>query len=216
MQISLHLFLFIAYNAVMKSGTLYDRDIHEPLFEFLEDIYGTIRIIEEKQMGKSRADAVMVTPNSLYGIEIKSDADTYTRLKRQVKDYDKYFDFNYIVAGTSHAMHIEEHVPEYWGIITVETENDRPDFYILRHPKRNPKAGLQRKLSILWRTELVHIQERNKMPAYKQKSKKFVQEKILAKLKEEDLSREISMELFERDYTLIEEEIENYKKKEAV
>jgi hypothetical protein len=54
------------------------------------------------------------------------------------------------------------------------------------------------------------------MPAYKQKSKKFVQEKILAKLKEEDLSREISMELFERDYTMIEEEIENYKKKEAV
>lgn len=33
------------------------------------------------------------------GIEIKSDADTYARLDRQVKDYDRYFDRNIIVVG---------------------------------------------------------------------------------------------------------------------
>ena len=55
---------------------LYDRDIREPLFDFLEETYGKIRILEEKMMGRSRADAVMVTADALYGIEIKSDADT--------------------------------------------------------------------------------------------------------------------------------------------
>ena len=50
----------------------------------------------------------MVTEDALFGIEIKSDADTYTRLSRQVKDYNKFFDYNYVVVGTSHAHHIEE------------------------------------------------------------------------------------------------------------
>ena len=71
---------------------LHDKDIREPLFDFLEEIYGKIRIIEEKTMGRSRADVVMVTPDALYGIEIKSDADTYVRLSGQLKNYDKYYD----------------------------------------------------------------------------------------------------------------------------
>ena len=64
----------------MKHG-LRDKDIREPLFDFLEETYGKVRILEEKTMGKSRADVVMVTPDALYGIEIKSDADTYARLE---------------------------------------------------------------------------------------------------------------------------------------
>ena len=39
---------------------LYDKDIREPLFEFLEERYGKVRILEEKRMGRSRADAVMI------------------------------------------------------------------------------------------------------------------------------------------------------------
>ena len=37
---------------------LRDRDIREPLFDFLEETYGKVRIIEEKTMGNSRADIV--------------------------------------------------------------------------------------------------------------------------------------------------------------
>ena len=43
-------------------------------------------------MGRSRADVVMVMTAAVCGIEIKSDADTYARLERQVEDYDRYFD----------------------------------------------------------------------------------------------------------------------------
>ena len=59
---------------------LHDNDIREPLFDFLEQYYGKTRIIEEKRIGRSRADIVMVRPMALAGIEIKSDADTYARL----------------------------------------------------------------------------------------------------------------------------------------
>lgn len=191
---------------------LYDKDIREPLFDFLEENYGKIRIIEEKQMGRSRADVVMVMPSALCGIEIKSDADTYARLSRQVRDYNQYYDYNYIVAGTSHAGHVAEHVPEWWGIITVELQEGRVDFYLLREPKENPKVNWNRKMSLLWRPELAHIQELNKLPKYKEKSKSFVIEKILLKVEKEKLKDQISEELFERDYNEIEEKIKKYRK----
>lgn len=190
---------------------LYDRDIREPLFDFLESIYGKCRILEEKKTGKSRADVVMVTEEAIYGIEIKSDADTYERLRRQVKDYDRFYDYNYAVVGTSHALHIREHVPEYWGVITVELEEGVPDFYVLRNPKPNPKCDPLLKLSILWRPELAHIQELNGMAKYKEKSKLFVAEKILEKVPPETLRRQICDALLERDYTVIEETIRAYR-----
>ena len=192
---------------------LYDKDIREPLFDFLEAYYGKVRILEEKQIGRSRADIMMVIPSHVVGIEIKSDADTYARLKRQVKDYNQYFDYNYVVAGTSHAKHIEEHVPKWWGIITVEKIEGETDFYILRKPGENSDVNEKKKLSLLWRPELAHIQELNHMPRYRQRSKQFVIEKIILCVPQDILHEQISQELFERDYTLIAETIREYKRK---
>lgn len=204
----------------MKSDKmLRDRDIREPLFDFLEESFGKIRIIEEKSMGKSRADVVMVTPDELYGIEIKSDADTYTRLSSQVKDYDKYYDYNFVAVGTTHALHIREHVPEYWGVITVELVDDKFDFYILRHPKRNPKVTWKKKLEIMWKPELANLQELHQMPKYKDKSKYFVVGKIAerlesGKINEAVLKKQVSNILFERDYNTVAEELAQYRKGE--
>lgn len=195
---------------------LYDKDIREPLFDFLEEAYGKIRLLEEQVMGKSRADVVMVVPDALYGIEIKSDADTYARLQRQVDDYDLYYDYNIIVAGTSHATHIKEHVPEWWGIITVEQEGEKVDFYFLRRPQKNPKMDWGHKIEILWRPELSHIQEQNRMYAYKQKSKRFVADKIVETVPEEILKTQLSQELFERDYTKIWDTIQEFRKENGM
>ena len=191
---------------------LLDRDIREPLFEFLEQEYGVVRILEEVVTGKSRADALMVTDDRITGIEIKSDADTYERLRGQVRYYNRYFDRNYIVAGSNHALHVSEHVPAWWGIIIAEEENGKVDFYEMRKPLPNPKSVIEKNLTLLWRPELAAIQEKYHLPAYKQKSKQFVQQKLLEKLDEQDLHREISAALFERDYSLIEEQISTYKK----
>ena len=193
---------------------LYDKDIREPLFEFLEETYGKIRIIEEKIMGQSRADIVMVAPDALYGIEIKSDADTYARLPGQVKDYDRYFDYNIIVVGSSHGLHIREHVPEYWGIITAEKVDGRMDFYFFRKPGTNPKMKWERKLSLLWRPELALLQKWNDMPKYKEKSKTFVCRKIAENSPEEKLKRQVSELLFERDYNEVEKLLADYRKGE--
>lgn len=190
---------------------LYDKDIREPLFSFLEDCYGKCRIIEEKNMGDSRADIILITEEGIFGIEIKSDADTYQRLETQVRDYDRYFDGNYIACGTTHAAHIEEHVPEYWGIITVDEVEGQPDFYILRKAKKNPHMDAECKLSLLWRRELQHIIERNLKHRYERESKAKVIRRIANDVEPAVLTKEISLEFFERDYTTIAEEINQYR-----
>ena len=182
---------------------LYDKDIRPALFNFLDSLYEINRIIEEKEMGHSRADAVLVTFKSVYGIEIKSDQDTYARLDRQIKDYDRYFFKNYVVVGTRHAAHITEHVPDYWGIITVEIEDGKEDFYLLRKPLRNPNFDISETLTLLWKTELIHILARNNFPLYKEKSKEYIRKRLLAYIPAEKLLKEVCIELMERDYTLV-------------
>ncbi len=196
---------------VEEKRRIHDKDIREPLFDFLEETYGKIRILEEKMMGRSRADVVMVTENGLYGIEIKSDADSYARLSRQIKDYDKYYDYNIAVVGTTHAGSIKEHVPEWWGVITVEEVDGVLDFYYYRKPEKNPKVDMKQKISILWRPELAHIQELNGMHKYTDKSKRFVTDRILATVSEDILTRQICEELFERDYTRIQETLNEFR-----
>lgn len=193
---------------------LYDKDIREPLFEYLEEQYGKTRFLEEVCIGKTRTDVIMVTENSLVGIEIKSDADTFARLARQVKDYNRVFDYNVVAVGSKHAKSIKEHVPEYWGIITIE-ENDGVDFYWYREPQKNPKRErlvmFRNQFSLLWRPEIAYIQEKNGLPKYKNLGKDKVIRKIMEKLPEEGLKKDICEALFERDYTTIEETIRLYK-----
>lgn len=194
---------------------LKDQDIREPLFDFFDEKFGKVRIIEEKQIAKSRADVMLVLEEKLIGVEIKSDADTYARLARQVKDYNKFFDYNYVVVGSSHSKHIEEHVPEYWGIIEAISKEESVGFNVLREPEINKRAQrtykMKRKLSILWRPELSHIQEINGMPKYKQRSKDFVITKIMEKVPWDLLHRQISEELFQRDYNTISEAIKEWR-----
>lgn len=185
---------------------LYDKDIREPLFDFLEDFYGKMRVLEEKTMGRSRADAVLVFPESLAGLEIKSDADTYSRLARQVKDYNQYFDYNIIVVGTRHALHVGEHIPDWWGIITVEQVEGIVDLYFYRKSGPNPKVNWKKKMSLLWKRELANIQAKNGLPKYRKKSKSFVVDALLEKVPPETLRVQISEELFERDYSAFIEE----------
>ena len=128
----------------MNTKILHDSDIREPLFDFLEESLGKIRILEEKQTGRARADVVMVTEKYLYGIEIKSDADTYARLNKQVRYYDQYYDRNIVVVGSMHAAHIEEHVPEWWGILSVDADRGQDRFLsVAQAPGQSEGSGGQ-------------------------------------------------------------------------
>ncbi|MGN0244060.1 MAG: sce7726 family protein [Lachnospiraceae bacterium] len=185
---------------------MYDAEIREVLFDYLDEYYGKNRILEEKRMGRSRADLILLVEYELIGLEIKSDADTYTRLQRQMKDYNRYCDRNYIVVGQSHRRFVEKHVDEEWGILCVSDTVE-----MLREAKMNPRCKLEHQIEWMWRPELHRILIRNQLPEYRQKSKEFVQQKLLQKVEPMLLKQQMCDELFERDYQLIEEEINQYK-----
>lgn len=183
---------------------LHDYEIRDDLCLYLEQKYKEVRFFDELIIGKSRADIVMVTREAIYGIEIKSDADTYTRLAKQVKNYNRFFDYNILAIGSTHALHAPEHVPANWGIISIEEIDGKLDFYDLREPSIT-KAKLKTQLGLLWRREISEIQEMNKLHKYAGKSRKFVEEYVLEKVEPELLKKQIIDILFERDYTVFEE-----------
>lgn len=197
-----------------------DKDIREPLFDFLEEFYGKIRIFEEKVTGISRTDALGVIDGQLIGFEIKSDRDTYARLKRQTADYDLLCDVNYLVVGKSHRKQADQHIPAHWGIICVYEEEKLPQKEKKRIivendqiPGVNPNVKIERQLDLLWRPELATLQEWNEMPKYAQKSKAFVREKILERVPQETLKHQITDLLFERDYEALLAQIREVQKK---
>ena len=183
--------------------TLLDKDIREPLFMYLEIKLGKVRFFEEKDIGRARADIMMVTDDAVCGLEIKSDADSYARLKRQVKWYDKYFDYNYVVIGKSHLKHIEEHIPDYWGIISCTEGEEDIVFEEVREAQRNTKRDINLKMSFLWRRELETIKREHLKFKYYDLSKPQLRKKLVEKIDEETLDRLISRELFDRDYTTL-------------
>ena len=185
---------------------LHDYDIRDNLCDYLESKYGEVRFFDELMIGKSRADIVMVTREAIFGVEIKSDADTYERLKKQVKNYNRYFDYNILAVGSTHAAHAEEHVPKQWGIVSVELINDKMDFYEIRNPANNGKNKLKTQLGLLWRRELSEIQRINNLHKYAGKSRTFVEEYILKTVPDEQLKKQIIDILFERDYTVFDKE----------
>ena len=137
---------------------LYDKDIRLPLFDFLEDNYGDIRILEEKQMGRSRADIVMVgRDNNIYGVEIKSDADTLERLSLQQQCYDKTFDTVSIVVGKKFKDSIEECIPNYWGIYVVYEYAGNCKIERKRAAKVNKNIEANSLLQLLWKEEIIKL-----------------------------------------------------------
>ena len=186
--------------------TLFDEDIRLLLYDYLDLNYPKVRTFEEKIIGKSRSDIVALFPDAIVGIEIKSDADTYTRLSGQVKDYDKYFDMNYIVVGGSHLKHVHEHIPEHWGILHVDQTEEEPIIREVRSAGKNPKAKLKTQFVFIWKRELWELLRLNELPAYRQKSRKFIIDALLQKVEHGKLKEQMCDLLFERDYSVFETE----------
>ena len=188
-----------------------DKEIRDPLFDYLDERYGKVRVIEEKIIGKSRADVLAIIEGSIIGMEIKSDNDTYTRLASQIKDYERYCDYCYVVAGESHAR-VAEHVPDYWGIIYVSPDN----VIVERDAERSPKVKLENQLSLLWRNELLNIQEKEGLPKLLNTKRLLIYERLIKTAGVPTIRADVTEQLMNRDYTLWDDKSLKVKKKKKV
>jgi len=180
---------------------LSDPEMREALFAYLDAKHSKIRIIDEKEIGKSRADFMAVTDGIIMGYEIKSDLDTYARLKTQVRDYNKYFDVCYAVVGESHQKGILKRIPEFWGVLVISVEDGQTNVFELRTADINPKVTTANKLSLLWKKEIQNIAVKNGLPKYSNKNKKYLLRMLQEMIPEKQLLLAFTEELFERDYS---------------
>ena len=74
-----------------------DKQIREILIEYLKHQYDKARIYQEKSIGTSICDLMLVY-DELIGFEIKSDGDNYERLNGQIDAYSKFFDKKRVLA----------------------------------------------------------------------------------------------------------------------
>ena len=174
-----------------------DKDIREKLYDYLDERYGKVRTIEEKVILKSRADMLAIIDGEIIGIEIKSDSDTYTRLKTQIKDYERFCDKCYVAVGESH-IHVSEHVPDHWGIIVVSSDNVIVD----RDAAVSPKVKINNQLDILWRAELYAVQMKEGLPKLSNWKRRDIYKRLIETCGEEQVKLDLTEQLFERDYTI--------------
>ena len=159
-----------------RSRKMKDKEIRKILIAYLQAQKAEMRIYQEKSIGSSICDLMVVT-DRLTGYEIKSDSDDYKRLPEQVRTYTRFFDRNYIVVGRSHAESARSKVPDDWGIICVERDN----VTVEREAKENKAVSRRSQLSVLWKLELKNILLKNGMPLYAQKEKGYISDRIADK-----------------------------------
>ena len=174
-----------------------DSEIREILIAYVKSINNEVRIYQEKSIGSAVCDVMAVT-DRLIGYEIKSDADNYQRLKKQIGFYNNFFDENYIVINKKHLDSAREKVPDSWGILYI----DNSKIQILRNSSKNIKVSRRSQLSVLWKLELKNILIRNRLPLYAQKEKGYLADQISQLVAPELLGSQIAEELLHRDYSV--------------
>lgn len=176
-----------------------DKSIRKILIAYLQSVNDEIRFYQEKSIGNSICDIMTVT-DCLTGYEIKSDLDNYARLDEQVKQYNSFFDYNYIVVSQKHLQSVQDKVPDFWGIICILEDKVN----VVRNASTNLWIKRRKQLSILWKLELKNILVKNNLPLYAQKEKGYIADKIASSVDNDLLRTQIARELMDRDYSVYE------------
>lgn len=107
--------------------------------------------------GKNRADIAVIN-GSFTGYEIKSNNDSFFRLKEQIKSYNSVFDNIYIIVGDRHIKTVQKNIPAWWGIITVfKNKKDSIIFDALRKANINKSIDPISVARLLWRNEALEV-----------------------------------------------------------
>jgi len=113
--------------------------------------------------GRCRADIAVINGH-LIGYEIKSNKDSLRRLKEQVKSYNAVFDQISIVVGERHTNSIQNHIPQWWGIIVSEKgPRGAINFDTIRKAQTNKNIDPISIAQLLWRNEAVEILQQKKL-----------------------------------------------------
>lgn len=135
----------------------HDVDIRGPLIAWLRNQHpddGSTGFVEEFKMPRPSARIDLAVVNGeIAGFEIKSDADTLTRLVVQVPAFSQFFDKVSIVTTRKHIDAARKKIPEWWGIVICEYNG----FHIARTAKQNRNIDVSSLLYALSKAEIAEL-----------------------------------------------------------
>lgn len=113
------------------------------------------------ELGLAHADVIVdvaVINGHLHGFEIKSAADSLSRLPRQIRIYEECLEKLTIVCDKKHLRGVSKLAPDWCGVLQV-TKGSRGGiaFETIRSPKLNPHVQTERLAHLLWRPEAVAL-----------------------------------------------------------
>lgn len=118
------------------------------LFELYAKRRGIVAAFEIK-VNTSRIDFLAVNGHT-FGFEIKSALDNFSKLEKQMTDYDLAFEYNFLVVDERHLERASNVLPEKWGLLSY-----RNGKYIKRKKAAlNGNIDAEVQLSLLTKSEL--------------------------------------------------------------
>lgn len=100
--------------------------------------------------GSARADLVVIHADAIIGVEIKSAADTLTRLPTQAGWYGRVCDRCILAGDACHVAAAAELLPSWWGL----TDVDAAGVHQVRPTGHNPDQDHLALTNLLWMPEL--------------------------------------------------------------
>lgn len=147
-------------NMVPTTNTILDRHVREALHTYLRNTivatHPTTMLIDEYAFaaGKEEGRADVVAVNShLYCYEIKSDQDSLSRLKRQIRIYGKAMDYLSVVTTEKHYAGAKRALPKSWGIYVFADGVVEPE----RFPTMNDKVEARVVAGLLWKETALQL-----------------------------------------------------------
>lgn len=105
----------VAVTHVQRNA--HDAEIRNALLEMMGDHKPPERmLVQEWALPRGIADVATIALDCIAGYEIKSAADSVTRLPGQIKAYGEVFDTCTLVTADNHIKHAAKVLPPWWGI----------------------------------------------------------------------------------------------------
>lgn len=112
--------------------------------------------------GQVRVDVAVVN-GLLHGYEIKSDRDSLRRLAIQVEVYGKVLDRATLVIGHRRTAEALKMIPEWWGVLQVNSRAYGLQFKTLRRAQKNPHRDPYSLVELLWLDDAIALLEERKV-----------------------------------------------------
>jgi hypothetical protein len=142
----------------------------------------------EIKVNNSRADFLTIN-GCTSSFEIKSGLDNLHKLRKQVSDYIRAFEYNYLVVDDRHLANAVEIAPDSFGIWSFEKSGRRK---IHREPLKNQSIDAEFQISLLTKKELsqqFRLQKGNRIAIMNECSSEEINERFKDALKSRYRSR---------------------------